>query len=175
VVTAQKREQLAQDIPISMSVIRGEDIDRLANRDFHGPLLSIPGVSYSGEESSLGRYSIRGISTTASNPTVGIYLNDVSLVTLSTNWTGAVEPMLVDLERVEVRRVSLLFLRGATVAEGIAALVLGPALLILVRPDGLFRCALTPSGPPFGSSAPLRAARGRWRYRSPLLSKRGLR
>src|ERR1700693_4981101 len=102
VVTAQKREQLAQDIPISMSVIRGEDIDRLANRDFHDMLLSIPGVSYSGEESGLSRYSIRGISRTASNPTVGIYLNDVSLVTLSTNWTGAVEAMLVDLERVEV-------------------------------------------------------------------------
>jgi outer membrane receptor protein involved in Fe transport len=102
VVTAQKREQPAQDIAISISAFTGEDIDRLADRDFHDILLSIPGVSYSGEESGLSRYSIRGISTTASNPTVGIYLNDVSLVTLSTNWTGAVDPMLVDLERVEV-------------------------------------------------------------------------
>src|SRR5260370_35875798 len=42
VVTAQKREQPAQDIPISMSVIRGEDIDRLSDRDFHDMLLSIP-------------------------------------------------------------------------------------------------------------------------------------
>jgi iron complex outermembrane recepter protein len=102
VVTAQKREQPAQNIAISVSAITGDEIDRLGDRDFHDVLLSIPGVSYSGEESGLSRYSIRGISTAASNPTVGIYLNDVSLVTLSTNWTGAVDPMLVDLERVEV-------------------------------------------------------------------------
>ena len=138
VVTAQKREQLAQDIPISMSVIRGEDIDRLANRDFHGTLLSIPGVSYSGEESSLSRYSIRGISTTASNPTVGVYLNDVSLVTLSTNWTGAVEPMLVDLKRVEVLKGPQGTLYGGS--------AMGGAIKYVTRNPVLDQFAATASG-----------------------------
>jgi iron complex outermembrane receptor protein len=137
VVTAQKREQLAQDIPISMSVIRGEDIDRLADRDFHDMLLSIPGVSYSGEESGLSRYSIRGISTTASNPTVGIYLNDVSLVTLSTNWTGAVEPMMVDLQRVEVLKGPQGTLYGGS--------AMGGAIKYVTRTPVLDRFAVTAS------------------------------
>jgi iron complex outermembrane receptor protein len=138
VVTAQKREQLAQEIPISMSVIRGEDIDRLTDRDFHDMLLSIPGVSYSGEESGLSRYSIRGISTTASNPTVGIYLNDLSLVTLSTNWTGAVDPMMVDLERVEVLKGPQGTLYGGS--------AMGGAIKYVTRKPVLDQFAVTTSG-----------------------------
>src|ERR1700716_1141916 len=78
VVTAQKREQRIQDIPISVTAISGDEIDRAGARDFHDLLLSIPGVSYSGAEPGQSKYSIRGISTAASSPTVGIYLDDVS-------------------------------------------------------------------------------------------------
>jgi outer membrane receptor protein involved in Fe transport len=138
VVTAQKREQLAQDIAISITAITGDEIDRLANRDFHDMLLSIPGVSYSGEESGLSRYSIRGISTTASNPTVGIYLNDVSLVTLSTNWTGAADPMLVDLERVEVLKGPQGTLYGGS--------AMGGAIKYVTRNPVLDRFAVTAAG-----------------------------
>jgi iron complex outermembrane receptor protein len=102
VVTAQKREQRIQDIPISVSAISGDEIDRAGARDFHDLLLSIPGVSYSGAEPGQSRYSIRGISTAASSPTVGIYLDDVSLITVGTGFAGAADPMLVDLDRVEV-------------------------------------------------------------------------
>jgi len=102
VVTAQKREQKVQDIPISVSAISGDEIERAGARDFHDILLSIPGVSYSGAEPGQSRYSIRGISTAASSPTVGIYLDDVSLITIGTAFAGAADPMLVDLDRVEV-------------------------------------------------------------------------
>src|ERR1700730_10011076 len=102
VVTAQKREQKVQDIPISVSAISGDEIERAGARDFHDLLLSIPGVSYSGAEPGQSRYSIRGISTAASSPTVGIYLDDVSLITIGTGFAGAADPMLVDLDRVEV-------------------------------------------------------------------------
>src|SRR6202165_1857177 len=102
VVTAQKREQRIQDIPISVSAISGDEIERAGARDFHDLLLSIPGVSYSGAEPGQSKYSIRGISTAASSPTVGIYLDDVSLITIGTSFAGAADPMLVDLDRVEV-------------------------------------------------------------------------
>ncbi|MEA3151780.1 MAG: iron complex outerrane recepter protein, partial [Gammaproteobacteria bacterium] len=102
VVTAQKREQRIQDIPISVSAISGDDIDRSGARDFHDILLSIPGVSYSGSEPGQSRYSIRGISTAASSPTVGIYLNDIALISIGTSFSGAADPMLVDIDRVEV-------------------------------------------------------------------------
>jgi outer membrane receptor protein involved in Fe transport len=101
-------------------------------------LLLIPGVSYSGEESGLSRYSIRGISTTASNPTVGIYLNDVSIVTLSTNWTGAADPMLVDLERVEVLKGPQGTLYGGS--------AMGGAIKYVTRNPVLDRFAVTAAG-----------------------------
>jgi iron complex outermembrane receptor protein len=138
VVTAQKRAQPAQNIAISISVITGDEIDRLGDRDFHDVLLSIPGVSYSGEESGLSRYSIRGISTAASNPTVGIYLNDVSLVTLGTNWTGAVDPMLVDLQRVEVLKGPQGTLYGGS--------AMGGAIKYVTRQPVLDQFAITAAG-----------------------------
>lgn len=102
VVTAQKRAERIQDIPISVSAISGEELERAGARDFKDVLLSIPGVSYSGSEPGQSRYSIRGVSTAASSPTVGIYLNDISLVTIGTNFSGAADPLLVDMERIEV-------------------------------------------------------------------------
>jgi iron complex outermembrane receptor protein len=102
IVTAEKRNQRAQDIPLSVSVVSAADIERSGARDFDDVLLSIPGVSYSATESGLSRYSIRGISTAASSPTVGIYLDDVSVLTIGTSFSGAADPMLIDLDRIEV-------------------------------------------------------------------------
>src|SRR6187402_2081203 len=102
IVTAEKRDQRPQDIPISLNVVSAADIERQGARDFRDVLLSIPGVSYSATEAGLTRYSIRGISTAAASPTVGIYLDDVSLLTVGTSFSGAADPMLVDLDRIEV-------------------------------------------------------------------------
>ncbi len=102
VVTAQKRAERIQDIPISVSAVSGDELERQGAADFKDVLLTIPGVSYSGNEPGQSRYSIRGVSTAASSPTVGIYLNDISLITIDTNFAGAADPILVDMERIEV-------------------------------------------------------------------------
>jgi iron complex outermembrane recepter protein len=103
VVTAQKRAQRLQDVPQSVSAVTADVIERLGARDFHDLLLTIPGVGYSGVEPGQSRYSIRGVSTSAASPTVGIYLNDISLVTVSTgSASGAADPVLLDMDRVEV-------------------------------------------------------------------------
>lgn len=102
IVTAEKRDQRAADIPISINVVTAADIETRGARDFLDVLLSIPGVSYSATESGLTRYSIRGVSTSAASPTVGIYLDDISLLTIGTSFSGAADPMLVDLDRIEV-------------------------------------------------------------------------
>lgn len=103
VVTAQKRQQPLQDVPFSVAAISGTAMDQEGANDFEDILLSIPGVSYS--DTSVGgqsQYSIRGVSTAAASPTVGVYLDDISLVTLTTIFTGAEDPVLFDLARVEV-------------------------------------------------------------------------
>jgi outer membrane receptor protein involved in Fe transport len=102
VVTAQKRAQRLQDVPLAVSAISGDEMDRKGAQDIHDILLSVPGLSYSSTEPGQSRYSIRGVSTAASNPTVGIYLDDISLVSLTTAFSGAADPVLFDLDRVEV-------------------------------------------------------------------------
>ncbi len=102
IVTAQKREARLQDVPIAVSAVDGAALEFRGITDFRDVLRSIPGISYSGETRGQSNYSIRGISTEAFSPTVGVYLDDISLVTISTNFTGAAEPAFFDLERVEV-------------------------------------------------------------------------
>lgn len=101
VVTAQKRAQKLEDVPMSVSAVSGDAIDQ-GPRNIQEILRSVPGVSFSGTEPGQGRYTIRGISTGASSPTTGIYLDDVSLVSINTGFAGAIDPPLFDLERIEV-------------------------------------------------------------------------
>ena len=101
VVTAQKRAQKLEDVPMSVSAISGDAIDQ-GPRNIQEILRSVPGVSFSGTEPGQGRYTIRGVSTGASSPTTGIYLDDVSLVSINTSFAGAIDPPLFDLERIEV-------------------------------------------------------------------------
>jgi outer membrane receptor protein involved in Fe transport len=102
IVTAQKRNQPALDVPFSVSVISSSDIERAGAWTFRDLLLTVPGVSYSASQPGLNRYSIRGISSAAASPTTGIYLDDVALLTIGTSFSGAIEPELVDIERIEV-------------------------------------------------------------------------
>jgi iron complex outermembrane recepter protein len=102
VVTAQKREEKLQDVPISISAISGDALASEGAHDFREVLLSIPGLSYSGTEPGQSNYSIRGVSTGASSPTTGLYLDDVSVLTIATNFSGTEDLPLFDLDRIEV-------------------------------------------------------------------------
>lgn len=102
VVTARKRSERLQDVPISVDVATAEQLQKNNVRDFKDILRSMPGVSFSGSEMGQSRYNIRGISTNSASPTVGVYLDDVSLLTVSTNFAGAVDPVFLDMGRVEV-------------------------------------------------------------------------
>jgi iron complex outermembrane receptor protein len=138
VVTAQKRAERIQDIPISVSAVSAEDMDRAGAGDFHDLLLSIPGVSFSSSEPGQSRYSIRGISTAASSPTVGIYLNDISLITIGTNFSGATDPTLIDLERVEVLKGPQGTLYGGS--------AMGGAIKYVTREPALDKFSITAEG-----------------------------
>jgi iron complex outermembrane recepter protein len=102
VVTAQKREQKLEDVPISVFAISGDSLESQGAYNFREILQSIPGLSFVGNEPGQSNYTIRGVSTGASSPTTGVYLDDVSLLTISTNFSGAVDPPVFDLERIEV-------------------------------------------------------------------------
>jgi iron complex outermembrane receptor protein len=102
VVTAQKREQKLQDVPMAVTAVSGTQLEQQGITQFQDLLRSVPGVSFAGVEPGQSRYAIRGVSTEASSPTVGVYLDDISLVSISTGFAGAIDPVFFDMERVEV-------------------------------------------------------------------------
>ncbi|MFC0306784.1 TonB-dependent receptor [Sphingomonas sp. C8-2] len=102
VVTARKARERLQDVPISVNALSGDQLRDRGAVDVKDVLRSVPGLSFSGTERGLGNYNIRGISTVASAPTVGIYLDDISLVTIATTFSGAFDPVFFDMERLEV-------------------------------------------------------------------------
>lgn len=102
-VTAQKREENLQKVPIAMSVITGEDITLTGKSDIESLLDQLPGAMM--VKSSDGyRISIRGISDdtsdwhgqSASTPTVALNVDGVYSGRKDAGTT------LFDLERVEV-------------------------------------------------------------------------
>jgi outer membrane receptor protein involved in Fe transport len=102
VVTARKRSERLQDAPLSVSAFSATDLREGNARDFKDVLRKVPGVSFSGAELGQSRYSIRGVSTTSPSPTVGIYLDDISLLSVTNAFSGAADPVFFDFSRVEI-------------------------------------------------------------------------
>src|SRR5690606_18329200 len=106
IVTAQRRAENVQDVPIAMTVVTGETLDQRSITqvaqisDFSPNVYIDPTVPFSGSSSVLAAY-IRGIgqSDFAFNlePGVGVYVDDVYLA----RSIGANVEML-DVERIEV-------------------------------------------------------------------------
>ena len=100
-VTAQKREQSVQDIPITVSAFTGSFIDSAQITDAKELALLTPGVAGNSDDSFLDTINIRGISTNdfgvGAEPSVGVYQNGIYL-----GRTGGALSSFFDLERVEV-------------------------------------------------------------------------
>jgi iron complex outermembrane recepter protein len=121
VVTARKREENLRDVPVSIGVIDGAAIDNLHVEDLEDITRILPGVSFASHQNGPAgpgqdNITIRGVSSTVGNPTVGIYIDEIPLITL-TGYEGQAEPRLVDIERVEVLRGPQGTLYGAS-SEG---------------------------------------------------------
>ncbi|MFW2422532.1 MAG: TonB-dependent receptor [Porticoccaceae bacterium] len=100
-VTAQKREQSAQDIPMTISAFSGSFIDSAQITDAKELALLTPGVAGNSDDSFLDTINIRGISTNdfgvGAEPSVGVYQNGIYL-----GRTGGALSSFFDIDRVEV-------------------------------------------------------------------------
>jgi iron complex outermembrane recepter protein len=121
VVTATKRAEDAKDIPLSVGVVSGSDLTDLHVDSVEDITRLVPGISFAAHNNGPNgpgqdNITIRGVSSTVGNPTVGIYLDEVPLITI-TGYEGDAEPHLVDIDRVEVLRGPQGTLYGAS-SEG---------------------------------------------------------
>ncbi len=108
IVTAQKRSERLQDVPVPVTAIDGDSLlkqNQLRIQDYYA---SIPGLNLVPGGFGESALSIRGLTTGAfnGNPTVGITIDDVSFGSTSTYGALASTPELdpSELERVEVLR-----------------------------------------------------------------------
>jgi iron complex outermembrane recepter protein len=111
VVTAQRREERLQDVPMSITAFNQEKMDQQGIRSIDDLSRLSPGVTFfRNGMSSSGNYndegsdiSIRAIDSTGGASTTGIYVDDTPIQTRHLQF-GTVNPYpaLFDLERVEV-------------------------------------------------------------------------
>ncbi len=108
-VTAQRREQNLQEVPISVSVFTGATLDKQNIRSSIDYLAITPNVSFTedGQTGSRGLgIAIRGINNLVSGEnafvnSVGIYLDEFSVASVPNQ---VANPNLADMARVEVLR-----------------------------------------------------------------------
>jgi iron complex outermembrane receptor protein len=126
IVTAQKREERLQDVPVPVTAIRGDTLvnsNQLRLQDYY---TRIPGLSVAPGNQSFQFVSIRGLTTgDFTNPTVGITVDDVPFGSSTELGGGLVVPDIDpgDLARVEVLRGPQGTLYGASSIGGLLKFV----------------------------------------------------
>jgi iron complex outermembrane receptor protein len=102
VVTAQKREERLQDVPMSITALSGQDIARRGASGLMDLQFSVPGLSAVEYGPGQERVQLRGISSGFNLPTVGRYLDEMPI---NSEIQGtAIDLRFLDMERVEVLR-----------------------------------------------------------------------
>ncbi|MGA2024302.1 MAG: TonB-dependent receptor [Steroidobacteraceae bacterium] len=121
VVTANKRAEDTKEVPVSIGVIDGQELVDLHIQDYEDITRVVPGVSFAAHNNGPNgagqdNITIRGVSSTVGNPTVGTYIDEVPIITI-TGYEGDAEPRLIDIDRIEVLRGPQGTLYGAS-SEG---------------------------------------------------------
>ena len=122
VVTAQRREQNIQDVPIAITAIEGEELARLGAAGFSTFADRVPGLQASQPDPLNTQFSIRGTSSgplifsqLQQSSTVGIYFDEVAVDVSAANPNFP----LIDVNRVEVLRGPQGTLFGAGSQSGV--------------------------------------------------------
>lgn len=106
-VTATRRTERLQDVPLSVSVLSQDELDAKGVVGYEGLAYETPGVVLNRASANFNNFTARGIATNGYNAnlqsTVAIYIDELPI---SANGNSTIlDPSLYDVERVE-------FLRG---------------------------------------------------------------
>ncbi|MEP7247104.1 MAG: TonB-dependent receptor [Gammaproteobacteria bacterium] len=124
VVTAQKRTELLKDVPISVSVLGGKDLDRSSSSNLKDAVQAVPSVDFTqgGGYVAGGMISLRGVANSqyreGGGSTVAYYVDDTPYGLIR----SAIVPLdssLYDLERIEVLRGPQGTLYGSSALNGV--------------------------------------------------------
>ncbi|HEY6927435.1 MAG TPA: TonB-dependent receptor, partial [Steroidobacteraceae bacterium] len=105
VVTAQKRSETILSVPISITALSQDTLDRQGIKDLNDIARTTPSLTLS-SNNGLGysNVSIRGITSATGAATTGVYIDDTPIQQRNDSLGPPVAPQVFDLERVEVLR-----------------------------------------------------------------------
>jgi len=108
VVTATKREESLQDVPIAVTALTADDLEELGITNFSDYVMQLPGVTAGGSGPGQNTIYIRGVASTTPNlttagvaglaPNVAFYLDEQPLSQPGRN----LDVYAADLQRIEV-------------------------------------------------------------------------
>ncbi len=116
IVTARRREESVQDVPLTVNTVGSEDIGKLNLQEFTEVQNLVPGLLLSNNDNGIGANAqIRGIQfdiNASVDPTVEFYLNDAPVP------AGLVLQQMFDIGQIEVLRGPQGTLRGRSSPSG---------------------------------------------------------
>jgi outer membrane receptor protein involved in Fe transport len=125
VVTASKREENLQDVPLAITAIGTERLDELQVKEFQDVVKFLPSVTIQTLAPGFSQVYFRGVASgenanhSTSLPTVGTYLDEMPITTIQ----GALDIHAYDLARVEALAGPQGTLYGASSMAGTIKLV----------------------------------------------------
>jgi iron complex outermembrane recepter protein len=126
VVTAEKRSEEAKNVPISISVVGEDQLNKLNIRDFEDLMAQVPGLDVSEGDPTHPVLSLRGIDAGGDGSTVGTYLDETPYGSSNALANGTdTSPNLdtFDMKQIEVLRGPQGTLYGAGAEGGIIKFV----------------------------------------------------
>ncbi len=125
VITAQKREENLQDVPIAVTAFGTEKLEELQVNEFADYARQVPSISFQSAGPGFSNVYFRGVASgenanhSASLPSVGTYLDEQPITTI----TGALDVHVFDLARVEALAGPQGTLYGASSQAGTIRLI----------------------------------------------------
>jgi iron complex outermembrane recepter protein len=123
-VTATKRSEPLQDVPLAVSAITAEDIQARGLTQFSDYLNSVPGVYFTDNGPGVSQIRIRGLTAAEGGlaSTTASYFGE-TVTSVLTNKGGKPNLRLVDIDRVEVLRGPQGTLFGANALAGVLRII----------------------------------------------------
>lgn len=146
IVTAQRRAERLQEVPISISVLGGETLDRGSSRSVADVMNDVGGVSMFERAPGNAQIAVRGVMPDqgVGASTAAFYLDEVPFAFVSTSRLP--DANAFDLERVEVLRGPQGTLYGANALSGAVRVLTSDAKLDDFEAKGRVRASETTQG-----------------------------
>jgi iron complex outermembrane receptor protein len=154
VVTARKKSESLQDVPIAVSALGEEQLEELGVDKFTDYLAQLPGVTAGGSGPGQNTIYIRGVASTTPNlttagvaglaPNVALYLDEQPLTQPGRN----LDVYAVDMERIEVLSGPQGTLFGASSQAGVVRLITNKPQIGETSVTGRAAFSITKGGDP---------------------------